>query len=66
VEGQDILVQPTAEPATQIIDLMAALKASLGEDADQRKPASKAPKKKAASKKSAAKKRSSRKKAASG
>ena len=38
VEGQDILVQPTEAPATQIIDLMAALKASLGEDAGKRKP----------------------------
>lgn len=38
VEGKEITVAPTEEPATQIIDLMAALKASLGES-DERKPA---------------------------
>ena len=62
VDGEEITVAPTAEPATQIIDLMSALKASLGEDADTRKPAAKAGKKKPAAKK----KSSSRKKAASG
>ena len=59
VEGEEITVVSSAEPATQIIDLMSALKASLGEDADARKPAAKAAKKKAASK-------SSKKKSASG
>lgn len=62
VEGEEITVAPSAEPATQIIDLMSALKASLGEDADTRKPAAKAGKKKASSKA----KSSSKKKAASG
>ncbi len=38
VEGKEITVAPTEEPAAQIIDLMAALKASLGES-DERKPA---------------------------
>ncbi|HSM05300.1 MAG TPA: Ku protein [Longimicrobiales bacterium] len=62
VDGEEITVAPTAEPATQIIDLMSALKASLGEDADTRKPAAKAGKKKPAAKK----KSSSRNKTASG
>jgi len=62
VEGEEITLAPTAEPATQIIDLMSALKASLGEDADARKPAAKAGKKKSASKK----KTTTGKKAASG
>ena len=60
VDGEEISVQPAAEPATQIIDLMSALKASLG-DAD-RKPAERAGKKKA---KAAAKKAPRKKKAAS-
>jgi DNA end-binding protein Ku len=63
VEGEEITVAPTAEPATQIIDLMSALKASLGEDADARKPAAKAGKKKAAAKKKSS---SAKKKTASG
>lgn len=51
VEGQEIVVAPQEEPATQIIDLMSALKASLEEEGD-RKPAAKAGKKgSAASKK---------------
>lgn len=62
VEGEEITVAASAEPATQIIDLMSALKASLGEDADARKPAAKAGKKKA----SARSKGSSKKKTASG
>lgn len=54
IEGQDITIAPTDEaPATQIIDLMAALKASLDKkDAAEKK----------APKKSAAKKASTRKK----
>ncbi len=60
VDGQEITVQPTEEPAAQIIDLMAALKASLGEDADQKKPAARA------GKKGVKKGTRSRKKAASG
>lgn len=63
VEGQEITVAPQEEPATQIIDLMAALKASIKEG-DERKPAAKAGKKKPAS--GAAKKGSSKKKAAEG
>jgi len=51
VEGEEITVQPAEAPATQIIDLMAALKASLGEGEEaERKPASRAGKKKASSK----------------
>lgn len=53
VEGQEIVSAPQEEPATQIIDLMSALKASLQEEGE-RKPAAKAGKKKAASKKKAA------------
>ena len=44
VEGQEISVAPAEEPKTQIIDLMAALKASLAGGAE-RKPASRAGKK---------------------
>ena len=53
VEGQEIVTAPQEEPATQIIDLMSALKASLEED-DTRKPAAKAGKKTAAGAKKAA------------
>jgi DNA end-binding protein Ku len=64
VDGEEITVQPAEEPTTQIIDLMAALKASLGQGAeadDVRKPASRADRKKAP-----AKKKAPRNKAASG
>jgi DNA end-binding protein Ku len=56
VDGEEITVQPAEAPATQIIDLMAALKASLGEKGEEseRKPASRAEKKKASSRKKAA------------
>ena len=68
VEGQEIAVQPAAEETTtQIIDLMAALKASLSEG--ERKPASRAGKKMEAKgeKKAAAKKApSARKRKAAG
>jgi DNA end-binding protein Ku len=48
IEGQEITVQPEA-PAGKVIDLMAALKASLGMAADEeRKPAIAADSKKAA------------------
>ena len=53
VEGQEIVTAPQEEPATQIIDLMSALKASLEED-DTRKPAAKAGKKAVAGAKKAA------------
>lgn len=58
VEGQEIVTAPQEAPATQIIDLMSALKASLRED-ETRKPAAKAGKKKTAAK-------GSKKKAAGG
>ncbi len=59
VDGEEITLAPTAEPKTQILDLMAALKASLatggggGEEAGGEKPAKKAVSKKQASKKKA-------------
>lgn len=67
VEGQEITAAPVEESKTKIIDLMAALKASIEEDegASARKPATKSGKKKSAKKKPAAKKKP-RKKAASG
>ncbi len=50
VEGEEITAEPTAAPETQIIDLMEALKASLAKgtkgeaaDAEERKPAKRAP-----------------------
>ena len=63
VDGQEITLQPQEEPATQIIDLMSALKASLKEG-EERKPAAKAGKKKPAAKKPRAK--ATKKKAAQG
>ena len=65
VDGQEITAAPAEESKTQIIDLMAALKASIQEDEEDRKPAARAGKKTSA-KKPAAKKSSTRKKAASG
>lgn len=66
IQGQEITAAPVEESKTKIIDLMAALKASIEADEDQdRKPATRAGKKKGAEK-PAAKKRSTRKKAASG
>lgn len=67
VDGQEITAAPAEESKTKIIDLMAALKASIEEDEGDsaRKPAAKAGKKKSGSK-SASKKKSTRKKAASG
>jgi DNA end-binding protein Ku len=44
VEGKEITLSPTEEPKTQIIDLMAALKASLA-GGEERKPATRAGKK---------------------
>ena len=64
VEGQEITAAPVEESKTQIIDLMAALKASLAEGDDERKPATRAGKTTAESKSGARK--STRKKAASG
>jgi DNA end-binding protein Ku len=65
IAGQEITAAPVEESKTKIIDLMAALKASIEEDEKERKPAARAGKKKGA-KKPAAKKKSGRKKAASG
>jgi len=56
VDGQEITAAPAAESKTKIIDLMAALKASIEEDAEAAPPR----------KKASASKRSPRKKAASG
>ncbi len=45
VDGEEITITPTEEPQTQIIDLMAALKASLAagkSDSEERKPAQRA------------------------
>jgi len=64
VDGQEITAAPAEESKTKIIDLMAALKASIEEDEDERKPATRAGKKATGAKKSAPKKKSARKKAA--
>ena len=56
IEGQEVTLAPTEEPKAQIVDLMAALKASLGPEkagkkgSKGRKPAKRAPKKPAAKK----------------
>ena len=60
VAGQEITAAPAAEPKTQIIDLMAALKASIEESDGGRKPAARA------GKKDTGKKTTKRKKASSG
>ncbi len=69
IQGEEIVAAPEEEPKAQIIDLMEALKASLGEgDAkaakskSTRKPPRRAAPKRAAKKKAAAKKVASRKK----
>ena len=55
VDGEDIVTVAQEEPQTQIIDLMAALKASLAEEGSERKPAKAASgKKKAPTRKRAA------------
>ena len=66
VDGQEITAVLAEESKTQIIDLMAALKASIEEDEEERKPATRAGKKKTAAKKSSGSKKSPRKKVASG
>lgn len=66
IEGEEITAAPAEESKGKIIDLMAALKASIEEDEDgERKPATRAEKKKAGAGKSE-KKKPSGKKAASG
>jgi DNA end-binding protein Ku len=64
IQGQEITAAPAEETKTQIIDLMAALKASLSEEETERKPATRAGKQ--AAKKSSGGKKTTRKKAASG
>jgi DNA end-binding protein Ku len=64
VDGQEITAAPAEESKTKIIDLMAALKASIEEDEDERKPATRAGKKATGAQKSAAKKKLAPKKAA--
>ena len=70
IDGQEITAAPAEESKSKIIDLMAALKASIAEDEGEgeakRKPAEKAGKKKASAGKSTGKKKSPGKKAASG
>ncbi len=65
VEGQEITAAPVEESKTQIIDLMAALKASLAEGESERKPATRAGRKTAEAQSSEAKK-PARRKTASG
>jgi DNA end-binding protein Ku len=62
VEGQEITAAPTEEPKTKIIDLMAALKASIEGGGEERKPAARAGKK-AATEKGEAKKKAAKRKA---
>ncbi|MDH3206093.1 MAG: Ku protein [Gemmatimonadota bacterium] len=66
IQGQEITAAPVEESKTKIIDLMAALKASIEADEDERKPATRAGKKTKGAEKPAATKRSTQKKAASG
>ena len=63
VEGEEIVAPAEAAPQAQVVDLMAALKASLGEG-EEKKPAKRSPRKPAAKKKAAGKKKSSAKKKA--
>ena len=66
VQGEEIVAAPEEAPKAQIIDLMEALKASLGGDEKkaQRKPPKRAARKPAAKKKPAAKRSRAKKKAA--
>lgn len=65
VEGKEITAMPEAAPQAQVIDLMAALKASLGESADAAPKKAKAASKKSTAKKTTAKKKTTSKKKAS-
>jgi len=65
IAGKEITAAPVEESKTKIIDLMAALKASIEAEEGERKPAARAGKKSTGAEKPAAKK-STRKKAASG
>ena len=66
VQGEEIVAAPEEAPKAQIIDLMEALKASLGGEEEQaeRKPPKRAARKPAAKKKATAKKARAKKKAA--
>jgi DNA end-binding protein Ku len=55
VEGEEIVAAPEEAPKAQIIDLMAALKASLGDADEDMKPARRAVRKPAAKKRAARK-----------
>ena len=68
VQGEEIVAAPEEAPKAQIIDLMEALKASLGgEDGKaERKPPKRATRKPAAKKKAAAKRTRAKKKSAAG
>lgn len=57
VQGEEITLTSVEPGESKVVDLMAALKASIGDD-EERKPAKAAPKKKAAKKKAAGKKSS--------
>jgi len=58
IEGQEMTISSPEEPKAQIIDLMDALKASLGDEGDEAAPAKKKAKKAATSKSKASKKTS--------
>lgn len=62
IDGKEVTAPPHEEPKAQIVDLMQALKASIGADEDTKKR----PAKKVAGKKTAAKKTSPKKTAAKG
>ncbi len=62
VQGQEITAAPVEESKTKIIDLMAALKASI--EGEERKPAARAGKKATSADKSDAKKKPARRRAA--
>ncbi len=66
VDGQEITAAPAEESKTKIIDLMAALKASIEGADEERKPAARAGKKTSGAQESVDAKQSSRKKASSG
>ena len=66
IRGEEIVAPPEEEPKAQIIDLMEALKASLGADAEdsteKRKPPKRSPRKAAAKKKTTGARKSAAKK----
>jgi len=66
VDGQEITAAPAEESKTQIIDLMAALKASIEGDEERRKPATRAGKKSTGADNRTSQRKSARKRAAAG